>query len=209
MTIIAIGNIKGGVGKTTTALNIGIMANLAGKDCLLVDADKQSSLVEALSQRPDTLKQVPVAHYTDGQTLRNQVNLAKTRYSDIVIDVGGRDTSCLRAALVIADIVLIPYQATSMTCWVLDQMAELIQEARGARDIRAMAFLTMLAARDTNNIEAEQACPDGIEFLDCPVGRRKSFSETAGRGLAVIEANTGDVKSEMEINALYRSLFPQ
>ncbi len=206
MTIIAVANIKGGVGKTTTALNLGIMANLAGRDCLLIDADKQGSLIDALAQRPDDIKPIPVAHYTDGQTLRNQVNLAKAKYSDIVIDVGGRDTSCLRAALVVADIVLIPYLATSLTVWVLDQLAELITEARGARDIRALAFLTMVTARDTNNAEASAACPDGIEFLACPVGRRKIFSETAGRGLAVIEANA-DAKSTAEINALYSALF--
>lgn len=206
MTIIAVANIKGGVGKTTTALNLGIMANLKGRDCLLIDADKQGSLIDALSQRPDNLKPIPVAHYVDGQTLRKQVELAKAKYSDIVIDVGGRDTSCLRAALVVADVVLIPYQATSMTCWVLEQMAELINEARGACDIKAMAFLTMVAARDTNNAEAETACPDGIEFLACPVGRRKIFSETAGRGIAVIES-TADKKSEVEIESLYQSLF--
>ncbi len=52
--VIAIANQKGGVGKTTTAVNLGVGLVNKGKKVLLVDCDSQGSLTESLGfQNPD------------------------------------------------------------------------------------------------------------------------------------------------------------
>lgn len=204
--IIAVLNTKGGVGKTTMSLNLAVARALDGRDVLAVDGDRQGSLIAALANREDG-PAIAAAHYSEGQILRQQVTMARERYSDIIIDAGGRDNTALRAALMLADLVLIPFQPRSFDVWALDDMAALLAEARAARDVRAVAFLAMADSRGHDNDDAAGATPEGIEYLATPVGRRKAIADAAGRGRGILEEASRDPKATAEIRRLVAAVF--
>ncbi|RYE92269.1 MAG: chromosome partitioning protein ParA, partial [Oxalobacteraceae bacterium] len=133
--IITIGNTKGGVGKTTLAVQIAISRALSGRDVWLIDGDRQGTAAAAIATRAQSgrLPGIACAQYPDGPALRAQVQQQQHKWQDIIIDAGGRDSTALRAALVLTDVLLVPFAPRSYDVWALDDMASLIDEAQSVR----------------------------------------------------------------------------
>jgi chromosome partitioning protein len=210
--ILAVGNIKGGVGKTTLAVNIAIARSLAGKDVLLVDGDQQQTAMTFTDLRVE--KQRTPSYITvglGGAALRTQVRHLESKYEEIVIDVGGRDTGSLRAALTVAQTLLIPLQPRSFDLWAMDQMAELLKEAREINDLKALAILNNADAQGQDNEAVIKAAEDieGIVILKIVMGRRKAFPNAAAQGLSVLEHAPKDLKAIQELTDLLDIIYNQ
>src|SRR3546814_15963719 len=97
--ILAVGNTKGGVGKTTLAVNLAVARALAGRDLMLVDGDEPGTALTFTELRAERLGQ---AGYTavalTGAALRSQVRPPAAKHAHIILDLGGRATGPLRAA---------------------------------------------------------------------------------------------------------------
>lgn len=212
--ILTVGNTKGGVGKTTLALNIAIARAMAGRDVWLIDGDRQGTAQDAIAIRAHRghAPGIACAAYPDGPVLRAQVQQQAHKFDDIIIDAGGRDSTALRAALTLSDVLLIPFQPRSFDVWSLGQIVALIDEARSVRDgLRACAVLNCADPGEASidNAEAAEAVADfpQLELLQTPLRRRKSFANAAGQGLSVLELKPADKKACEELNALLRMVF--
>lgn len=212
--ILTVGNTKGGVGKTTLAVQIALARAHAGRDVWLVDGDRQGTALTAVSIRADAERAPAIAcsQYFDGPKLRQQVQHQGGRYDDVVIDVGGQDSSALRAALTLSDVLLVPFQPRSYDVWALGHISQLIESARSMRDgLRAYAVLNCADPSNANrdNADAAEALADfpQLEHLDAPVRRRKAFANAAGQGRWVDDMQPRDAKASEELSHLISMVF--
>lgn len=212
--IVTVGNTKGGVGKTTLALNLAVARALAGRRVWLIDGDRQATAQSAIAARSAAgqTPEIACATYADGQVLRSQVKLQAASFDDVIIDAGGRDSTALRAALVVSDVLVVPFAPRSFDVWALEDIAQLVAEARSVRDgLRALAVLSLAdpGEHSADNAEAAAAVAEisGLVYVDAPVRRRKSYSNAAGAGLSVLESKPADAKARAEIKALVDAVF--
>lgn len=210
--IIVSGGTKGGSGKTTVATNFAVMRSLSGFDVLLIDADDQQSATDFTAVRNERMKDG--AGYTNiqltGAGVRTETLRLKKKYDDIIIDVGGRDSTGQRASLTVADMVLIPVKPRSFDVWTIGTVGNLLDEAKAFnQSLKAFAFLNCADPRGHDNEEAAELLKskEQFTFIDAPLGNRKSFSNAASDGLSVIEFRPEDDKAVEEIQALYKYLF--
>lgn len=210
--IIVVGGIKGGSGKTTVATNLAVMRSAKGKDVLLVDSDDQETSTDFTILRNERLEDG--AGYTGikltGAAVRTETQRLSKKYSDIIIDTGGRDTTSQRAALTVADVLLVPFVPRSFDVWTLEKVAGLVAEMRTANPkLQAYTFINRADPRGQDNDDAAEALKEVEEliFIDAPLGSRKAFSNAASEGLAVTELKPQDPKAAEEILILYSYIF--
>jgi chromosome partitioning protein len=205
--ILVAGGIKGGSGKTTVATNLTIIRAAHNRDVLLIDADDQETATDFTLLRNEKLSES--AGYTSikltGDAVRTQTRQLAKKYDDIIIDTGGRDTSSQRAALTVADILLVPFVPRSFDVWTLEKVAALVAEMRATNPkLIALTFINRADPRGMDNNEAAHILREskGLTFIDTPLGNRKAFANAAAQGLAIVELKPEDPKAVEEIMIL-------
>ncbi len=211
--IIMIAGVKGGTGKTTIATNLAVLRSATGKRLLLVDADEQRS-TEIWANQRDVLgietRWTTVSF--GGKSLRSQLLKMKEDYDDIIIDVGGRETTSLRAALSIADFCFVPFKPRSLDIWTLGDFRSVVLEMRPANpNLKVFAFINQADAKGSDN-EGSQSILGEHEEIKClpfTIGSRKAFANAASDGLGVVEMKVQDKKAVQEIGSLYDFIYNQ
>jgi chromosome partitioning protein len=208
--IITVGAVKGGVGKSLIATNLTVLRALMGKRVLLVDADEQATSISWADQR--TAMGVETTWTTiqlKSNAVRTEIKKMMKNYDDIIIDVGGRDTASLRAALTVSDIFLVPFQPKSFDIWTTEKVSSLVEEAMSLNDhLVSYALINCAGSRGNDNEDAKSILSkaDGLKLLPVTVGLRKAFSNATAEGRGIMELKT-DKKAIAEIKALHDALF--
>jgi chromosome partitioning protein len=84
--IIAVANQKGGIGKTTTVLNLGAAAALDGKETCLVDLDPQGNLTKTFTKLQDG--QPTIYHLLNYETPFQEIMVRTTIQDSFLIPAG-------------------------------------------------------------------------------------------------------------------------
>ena len=158
--VIALANQKGGTGKTTTTVNLGIGLARLGQKVLLIDADPQGDLTTCLGWQEKVIRDEPfsvdegILHHKEGVdlmpanielsamemslvnamsrefTLRTYVNEVKKNYDTVLIDCMPSLGMITINALAAADSVIIPVQAHYLPAKGMTQLMRTIGKVR-------------------------------------------------------------------------------
>lgn len=177
---LTVGALKGGSGKTTTAVYLALgIARATGARVLLVDADPQAATASdwagSVNARhwhdPDTYPAWPDAVVVvpwHGDDLGRRIAQVADDYTHVIIDTGGESDRILAAALWVTDELLVPVQPNPADVRRLPAtfgVAANVHNARPGRPLTARVLLTRVSQRTVLYREAT----DLLERQQLPV----------------------------------------
>lgn len=211
--ILLVGGEKGGTGKTTIATNLSVKRLQERGDLLLIDTDKQGSASAWTAIRDNNDQNKRIASVQKfGNTLPREVMELSKRFEDVLIDAGGRDSIELRAAMTVADRLVIPTQASQFDVWTLGTINDLVQQAQ-ALNPNLKAFVVVNRASTNPSVteadETQELLEDFESLCLCEtvIHDRIAYRKAAKSGLSVVELQPPDEKATKEINALYEEVY--
>lgn len=204
--IIGVLNQKGGVGKTTIAVNLAAVYAMAGQRVLLVDADPQGSSLAWSSAREGAPLFTVVG--MPKPTLHKDMPNIASDYDVVIIDGSPRVSELGRAAIMASDLVVIPVQPSPYDVWASADSVQLIKEARQFKaDLQAAFVINRKIVNTAIGRDVITALANfDLPVCDFALCQRVIYAESAARGLAVIEAEPKSEASR-EITSLARSLL--
>jgi chromosome partitioning protein len=222
MTIIAVANMKGGCGKTTTCMNLASGFAAAGYRVLLVDADPQGSATQWRAMRTDEKAPFEVIALPTTAIARELKALAdNSSYEVILIDcpAGGLDKArdagqdIARSAVRVASAVIVPIRPSPVDYVACSNIMPMLADVAAVRgDLRVLLLINQKQSSSRLGRQARDAALEffitpglNITLLETEINLRTIYAEAALAGQTVLEYGA-DPKATQEVVALTKEV---
>ena len=188
--IIAVTQQKGGVGKSTIAMHLGAAFHEKGKRVLVIDADRQNTLVHwsSASGDSDTGIPFPVVNLAeaDGQ-IHREIKKFINDYDIIVVDCPPSITEKVSGVVLLAaSIAVIPTSSSPADYW---SSVGLVKQVMN-EDLRAVFLLNKTEEKRMLTRELKRALEElGFPLLKTQIPTREAYKQAMALGQTVLQMN--------------------
>lgn len=201
--IITVGQGKGGVGKSTLAMNLAIDIQQRDNTVVVLDADR--TLATARLWADDRANAgLPVLPVVSGEgNLVKLIQSLADQYDHVIIDVKGGDTTELRTAAVSSDLLVAPTSGQQADLDSLEKLAGSVAAARDLNDaLKVLVVLNRVSPQGKANevADAKTYIADYPEFdlASTVLVTAKAWDKARSEGRGVVEI-PGKAKAAMQV----------
>lgn len=191
MKTVAVISQKGGSGKTTLTLNLGVAAQLAGKETVIADMDEQASAAMWFQARQNFCED-PLPHVvtTEADSLASLHAEAERQGVDyLFIDTAPQSNNPAISAAELADCILITCKPSVMDLRAVQNTISLISMASLKPGARVYMVLTMVEHFSKRESEEAASILKQLDMSVLPgwMGQRVAYRHSLINGHGVLE----------------------
>lgn len=200
MKVVGVLHGKGGVGKSTVAVNLARSLQLRGHEVAVVDCDAQGTPRSWKASRADGTELPTIAPVDKASDLEPTVRRLSDSLDVAIID-GGAHLDKIAAIIKASDLCLIPVQPSPTDIWPTEQIVRLIKKRREATGSPNAAFVI---SRRKAGTKLGRGVKDVLERFSLPVWDgtcdRVAYAQAMGQGRSVVEMS--DEKAAQEVQRI-------
>lgn len=202
--IVSLINQKGGVGKTTVAINLASGLAESGRQILVVDSDPQGSVIQW--QSIAAAKEFEAVHLPNPQLKRELKSLSR-RYDHTVIDSPPAIEEITRSAIELSSLAIIPIAPSPLDIWSSKETIDLVKMlGKRYRKLSSKLLIYRKIPGTRLGKEARDAMRSyDLDILSTEISQRIVFVEAMIAGLSVLKYAPKSIAAD-EIRSLCQEI---
>ena len=199
--IISTVSLKGGVGKTTAAINLAVYLKLKKFSVLLIDADENGNSLKWSGIRDQKETPITTVSLPNAAALRNNINELHKGIDFVIIDGTPAVNEIAATIMLLSDIAIFPIQASPLDLWAFnDKFLPKFNDIKVVKpELLGIILLNSIDSRTNLSGEIREA----VETYEMPILKsiladRTVYRDSLAYGLSALECKDKKAISEVE-----------